>query len=103
MGAAKCTNRCACTPLGRFHGKAPSKNKQEIRLQKAAEEIARRKNATSEISQHQEVEGLRKVRLPTARCLHPVLHASGLAWAAAGWTVPHPQPTVCVFVRFTNP
>eukprot|EP00983_Pelagomonas_calceolata_P118216 1160484-Pelagomonas_calceolata.AAC.4 len=44
-----------------FHGKAPSKNKQEIRLQKAAEEIARRKNATSEIAHHQEVEGLRKI------------------------------------------
>lgn len=45
----------------RFHGKFPSKNKQETRLQKAAEEIQRRKNATSEVTQHQEVEGLRKV------------------------------------------
>ena len=56
-----CTNSNKQLLTHRFHGKAPSKNKQETRLQKAAEEIARRKNATSEISQHGEMEGLRRV------------------------------------------
>ncbi|KAF5836904.1 SART-1 protein [Dunaliella salina] len=61
-----------------FHGKAPSKNKQEIRLQKAAEEIARRKNATSEIAQHQEVEGLRKATEKTHQP-YVVLQGKGAA------------------------
>jgi len=61
-----------------FHGKAPSKNKQEIRLQKAAEEIARRKNATSEIAHHQEVEGLRKATEKTHQP-YVVLQGKGAA------------------------
>ncbi|KAJ9531706.1 hypothetical protein QJQ45_021854 [Haematococcus lacustris] len=44
-----------------FHGKRPSLNKEANRLKKAGEEIARRKNATSEVAEQGEVMGLLKV------------------------------------------
>lgn len=44
-----------CSSWPSFHGKRPSKNKETTRLQKAAEEISRRKNATSEVAEGQEV------------------------------------------------
>lgn len=44
-----------------FHGIRPSKNKEDKRLRLAREEIARQKNATSEVDRQQELEGLRKV------------------------------------------
>eukprot|EP00199_Chlamydomonas_sp_CCMP681_P001557 CAMPEP_0119111530 /NCGR_PEP_ID=MMETSP1180-20130426/36013_1 /TAXON_ID=3052 ORGANISM="Chlamydomonas cf sp, Strain CCMP681" /NCGR_SAMPLE_ID=MMETSP1180 /ASSEMBLY_ACC=CAM_ASM_000741 /LENGTH=830 /DNA_ID=CAMNT_0007098531 /DNA_START=73 /DNA_END=2565 /DNA_ORIENTATION=+ len=57
-----------------FHGKRPSKNKETTRLQKAAEEISRRKNATSEVAEHSEVAGLKRV---TERVAQPYVVLQG--------------------------
>jgi hypothetical protein len=53
-------------PPRSFHGKKPSLNKEALRLRKAAEEIERRKHATSEVAEGGEVQGLSKVREPAS-------------------------------------
>jgi hypothetical protein len=81
-------------PASRFHGKDPSKNKQEKRLRKIQEEMEQKRLASSEQPEHSSLKRLHAIQVS------PLSLLSCTRTALPLW--PHPEILLHLFEKLTR-